>query len=188
MAEVTRVPIQPIAKGSLAKLWLGVIIAALIGLGIAYVAMPKGLELETLVEGAGANPQPGQAAFIRYVGRFSDGTEFDRSRDEAIPVPGIFPGGMLWPLEEGGMIKGFYRSILQMQKGGKYKVFIPSDLAYGDKPPPGSPIPPGADLVFEVELVDFMSREDFERRLSILQQVMARQAPPEQAGEPAPAQ
>src|SRR3546814_12313298 len=77
---------------------------------------------------------------------------------------------------------------LQMQKGGKYTLFIPADKGYGDNPQPGSPIPPGADLVFEIELVDFMSREDFQRRLGILQQVMAQQGPPAQGGEPAPAQ
>src|SRR3546814_3605316 len=43
-----------------------------------------------------------------------------------------------------------------------------------------SDLPPGADLVFEIELVDFMSREDFQRRLSILQQAMAQQGPPQQ--------
>src|SRR3546814_2279657 len=72
------------------------------------------------------------------------------------------------------MVPGFREGALQMQKGGKYTLFIPADKGYGDNPQPGSPIPPGADLVFEIELVDFMSREDFQRRLGILQQVIDR--------------
>lgn len=190
MAEITRVPIQPIAKGSLTRLWLGVIIAALIGLGIAYVAMPKGVDLETLTEGTGPNPTAEDVVFVKYVGKLADGTEFDRSQEIPLPVQGIFPEGNPLPLE--AMVPGFREGALQMQKGGKYTLFIPADKGYGDNPQPGSPIPPGADLVFEIELIDFMSREDFQRRLSILQQMMAQQAPgqgpPEQGGEPAPAQ
>lgn len=190
MAEITRVPIQPIAKGSLTRLWLGVIIAALIGLGIAYVAMPKGVELETLTEGTGPNPTAEDVVFVKYVGKLADGTEFDRSQEIPLPVQGIFPEGNPLPLE--AMVPGFREGALQMQKGGKYTLFIPADKGYGDNPQPGSPIPPGADLVFEIELIDFMSREDFQRRLNILQQMMAQQAPgqgpPEQGGEPAPAQ
>jgi hypothetical protein len=56
MTEVTRVPIQPIAKGSLTKLWLGVVVAILIGAGLAWAAMPKGLSVDTLVAGTGDNP------------------------------------------------------------------------------------------------------------------------------------
>src|SRR3546814_20430745 len=93
MAEITRVPIQPIAKGSLTRLWLVVIIAALIGLGIAYVAMPKGVELETLAAGTGPNPGAEDVIFVKYVGKLADGTEFDRSQDIPLPVEGIFPEG-----------------------------------------------------------------------------------------------
>lgn len=173
MAEITRVPIQPVARGSLTRLWLGVIVAALVGLGIAYVAMPKGVELETLVEGAGANPGPEDVVFVKYVGKLADGTEFDRSQEIPLPVPGIFPEGNPLPLD--AMVPGFRDGAMQMQKGGKYELFIPAELGYADAPPPGAPIPPGSDLYFEVELVDFMSREDFQRRIAILQQAMAQQ-------------
>ena len=57
-------------------------------------------------------------------------------------------------VEEGMTIDGFFTSLQQMQKGGKYEVFIPADQAYGAEPPPGAPIPPNADLIFEIELVD----------------------------------
>ena len=67
MAEVTRVPIQPVAKGSLTKLWLGVMIAILLGGGLAWAAMPKGLSVDTIVAGEGATPGIGDAIeFSRY--------------------------------------------------------------------------------------------------------------------------
>ena len=59
MTEITRVPLQPIAKGSLTKLWLGVIVAILIGGGLAWAAMPKGLDVEVITEGTGPSPQIG---------------------------------------------------------------------------------------------------------------------------------
>ena len=174
MTEVTRVPIQPIEQGSLTKLWLGVIVAILIGAGIAWSALPKSVDVTEITAGTGATPGPEDVVFVNYVGRLTDGTEFDRSPDMTAPLEGIFPQG--YPLQLDSMIPGFRTGLLQMQKGGKYELYIPSDQAYGDEPQPGSPIPPGADLVFEVEIVDFMSQADFERRLGILQQMMQGQA------------
>lgn len=176
MTEITRVPIQPIAKGSLAKIWLGVIVAVLLGAGLAWAAVPKGFSIETLQAGEGPKPQDGDMVFIQYVGTFADsGEEFDRSEGSPLPIPGIFPDGAPFPVEEGAAIEGFYMALKQVQKGGKYKLYIPSDLAYGDEPPPGAPIPPGADLEFEIEVMDIMSRETFDRNLMILQQQMQSQ-------------
>jgi FKBP-type peptidyl-prolyl cis-trans isomerase FkpA len=185
MTEVTRVPIQPIAKGSLTKLWLGVIVAILIGAGLAFLAMPKGLDLDTLVAGSGDTPKVGDVVFVKYKGSLaSDGTVFDESREIPLPVEGLFPEGSPFPVEEGATIPGFFSGLQQMQKGGKYKLFIPADQAYGAEPPPGAPIPPNADLVFEIEVIDILSRETFDRNLAILQQAMQQMMPPE--GSPAP--
>ena len=170
MAEVTRVPLQPIEKGSLTKLWLGIIIAVLIGAGIAWAAMPKGVELETLTEGTGPSPAADDVVFVKYVGKLADGTEFDRSQEVPLPVEGIFPEGNPLPLAQ--MVPGFREGAMKMQKGGKYTLFIPADQGYGASPPPGAPIPANSDLVFDVELVDFMSEEDFQRRIGMLQQMM----------------
>jgi len=173
MTEVTRVPIQPIAKGSLTKIWLGVIVAILLGAGLAWAAVPKGFSIDTLVAGEGPNPQAGDMVFVKYKGSLaSNGEVFDESQDIPLPIEGIFPEGSPFPIEEGATIDGFYQGLQQMQKGGKYELFIPSDMAYGAEPPQGAPIPPNADLVFEIEVVDFMDRETFDRNLSILQQAM----------------
>ena len=173
MTEVTRVPIRPIAKGSLTNIWLGVLVAILLGAGLAWAAVPKGFSIDTLVAGEGPNPQQGDMVFVKYTGKLaSNGEVFDESQDIPLPVEGIFPEGSPFPVEEGQTIDGFYKGLQQMQKGGKYELYIPADQAYGAEPPQGAPIPPNADLVFEIEVVDFMDRETFDRNLGILQQAM----------------
>ena len=179
MTEVTRVPLQPIAKGSLAKLWLGIAIGIVIGFGLAWLVVPKvlatinGVKVETIQAGAGPNPTAQDVLFVRYKGKLDDGTVFDESQDVPLPVPGIFPEGSPLPLDR--MLPGFTEGALKMQKGGKYVMTIPAEQAYGASPPPGAPIPPNADLTFEVEVVDFMTQQDFQRRLQTLQQMMAMQ-------------
>lgn len=177
MTEITPVPLQPIRKGSLTKLWLGVAIAVLLAAGLAFAALPKGVSVETVAAGTGDSPGADDVVFVRYVGRLDDGTEFDRSQDVPLPVQGIFPEGSPLPLNR--MIPGFAEAATQMKKGGQYVFHIPADKGYG---PDGQMdqqgnqvIPPNADLTFEVELVDFMSEEDFQRRLAVLQQAMQMQ-------------
>ncbi|MBX7496719.1 FKBP-type peptidyl-prolyl cis-trans isomerase [Qipengyuania sp. 6B39] len=187
MTEVTRVPLQPIAKGSLTKLWLGVIVAVLIGAGLAWAAMPKGVSIDTITEGTGDSPKIGEVVFVKYVGKLADGTEFDRSQELPMP-PGMLPEGTPMLLEEGTLIPGFITGLTQMRKGGKYELFIPSDQAYGANPQPGSPIPPNADLTFEIEVVDIMSRADVEQRIQALQAMMQQQQGQQEGAAPAPAQ
>ena len=177
MTEVTRVPLQPIAKGSLTKLWIGVIVAILVGAGLAWAAVPQGVKVETLVEGTGPTPDRTDVAFVRYVGKLPDGTVFDQSQEIPLPVEGIFPEGNPLPLDR--MVPGFTEGATQMQKGGKYLLTIPASMGYGAegrKDQMGNDvIPPNSDLVFEVEMIEFMSAEDFEQRLQALQSAMQMQ-------------
>lgn len=185
MTEITRVPIQPVAKGSLTKLWIGVILAIAVGAGLAWAAVPRGLNVDTITAGTGPLPEEGDVLFIKYKGMLAaDGTVFDESRDIPLPVEGLFPEGTPFPIEEGATIPGFFEGLKQMQKGGKYTLFIPADKAYGAEPPPGAPIPPNADLEFEIEVVDVMSQQTFERNLGILQQTMQAQMGEAGAGGP----
>ena len=188
MTEITAVPIKPVAKGSLTKLWLGVALAIAVGGGLAWAAVPRGVDLDTEVAGTGPTPKIGDVVFMNYKGTLvADGTVFDASRDIPLPVEGIFPKGTPFPIEEGATIPGFFEGLQQMQKGGKYTLFIPADKAYGAEPPQGAPIPPNADLEFEIEVIDIMSQATFERNLGILQQAMQKQgAPAVPGGAPAP--
>ncbi|RPF71992.1 FKBP-type peptidyl-prolyl cis-trans isomerase [Aurantiacibacter spongiae] len=168
MTEVTRVPLQPIAKGSLTKLWLAVIAALLLAGGAAWAAMPEGVTVDVVREGQGPHPAADDVVFVKYTGKLADGTVFDQSQPLPIPVQGIFPEGTPLPLSD--MIPGFREALVQTREGGQYEIFIPSESGYGDQVPPGGPIPPDADLSFDVEVMGFMSRPEFEQRVQLLQQ------------------
>ncbi len=170
MTEVTAVPLQSIAKGSLLKLWLGVLAAVVLAAAIAWAAMPKGVTVDEVTAGEGPSPTVEDVIFVRYTGRLEDGTVFDQSQDGAWPVPGILPDGAALPL--GQMIPGFQEAVLQMQKGGSYEVFIPSELGYGEDVQEGSPIPPNSDLYFNITLVDFMAEEEAQQRYMQMIQMM----------------
>lgn len=184
MSEVTRVPIQPIAKGSLAKLWLGVLAAVVLAGGIAWAAMPAGLVVKELAAGTGDGdvPELTDLVFLDYIGTLPDGTEFDRSQPNPPPPPEIealigalIPDGQLMQLE--GTVPGFRDAVLQMERGGKYEVRIPARLAYGDNPQPGSPIPAGSDLIFEITLHDFLSEAEAQERSAQIEAILREKMP-----------
>lgn len=193
MTEITRVPIQPIAKGSLTKLWLGVIAAVLLAAGLAWAALPGGVDVDVVAEGTGPSPAKNDVIFVRYTGKLADGTVFDQSQDVQLPIQGLLPAGTPLPLSR--MIPGFAEGAVQMKKGGKYTIFIPADKGYGAKGQTDQQgnqvIPPNADLTFDVELVDFMPEADFQRRIQVLQQAMQQMqgqgAQPGAPGAPVPA-
>ena len=193
MAEVTRVPLQPVSRNSLIMLFLGIVIGALIAGGTAWwMARPGSVDVTETQAGTGGHPKDTDVVFVKYVGKLAaDGKEFDRSQETPWPIPGIMPAGT--PMKLDGVVPGFREAILQMQKGGKYTVTIPADKAYGANPPPGSPIPPNANLVFEMELIDFMPLADAEAKFQQLQMAMMKQqqeqggAAPAPGGAPAPA-
>ena len=165
MAEIHRVPLLPIAKGSLIKLWLGVAVALSIGGGVAWAARSHDVRVKSLTDGTG--PSPGQDALVQfsYVGR-ADGKEFDRGDKATMDLQNTIPG--------------FREGLTRMQKGGKYRLTIPCDKAYGCEehrnPKTGEvAIPANADLVFEIELHDFISREEAVRRQQMMQQLQQMQ-------------
>lgn len=103
---------------------------------------PAELVVHDLVEGEGEAVEPGATVTTHYVGVLWDGGEqFDASWDRGEPAQ--------FPL--GGVIEGWQEGIPGMKVGGRRLLVIPPDLAYGDTPPPG--IPPGATLVFVIDLV-----------------------------------
>lgn len=194
MAEVTRVPLQPIAKGSLTKLWLGVIVAVLIGAGIAWAAVPAGIKVSTITAGTGDSIQVGDVAFVKYTGKLaSNGEVFDESQEFDLPIEGFLPEGNPFPVQEGATIPGFFTGLQKMQVGGKYELYIPAELAYGAEerrdPQTGDlTIPANSDLIFEMEVMDTMSEQEFQQRVGMLQQLMMGGGPPEGAPAAPPAE
>jgi FKBP-type peptidyl-prolyl cis-trans isomerase FkpA len=173
MTEITRVPLQPIARGALSKLWVGLAALALIAGGLAWATVPHGVNVEVVEAGSGDTPDGGDVVFANYTGRLADGTVFDEAKGQRVPLQGLFPDGA--PLSIGQMIPGMNDALTQVQKGGKYVIEIPADLGYGDEPPPGSNIPAGADLIFDLEVVEIMPQAEFEQRVGLFQQMMQMQ-------------
>lgn len=189
MAEVTRVPLQPISRGSLVMLFLGILIGLLIAAAFAWFTAPAGVSVDEVRAGTGDNPKATDVVFVHYTGKLEDGTVFDQSQPLPLPVQGILPEGTPLPLES--MVPGFREAALQMQRGGKYVVEIPAEKAYGAEgrinPQTGEGVPPNADLTFDIELVDFMPMAEVEQRFQRIQQMMAQQQGAPGAGQtPAP--
>jgi FKBP-type peptidyl-prolyl cis-trans isomerase FkpA len=104
---------------------------------------PSGLVYRSLKEGTGASPAATDVVKVHYRGSFPDGKEFDSSYSRGQPAS--------FPLNR--VIKCWTEGVQKLKVGGKAKLTCPSAIAYGERGTPGGPIPPGAVLQFEVELL-----------------------------------
>jgi peptidylprolyl isomerase len=112
-----------------------------------FTSQPATLQYIDEVAGTGASPQPGQVVRVHYTGWLTDGSKFDSSVDRGQPFE--------FPLGQGRVIQGWDAGVATMQVGGKRRLIIPSDLAYG----PGGrapAIPQNATLIFDVELLEIV--------------------------------
>lgn len=166
MSEVTAVPLRPIAKGSLAKLWVGIAAVFLIGIVAAFwgtskqvvmamspeefmasnakasgvVELPSGLQYEVLKEGSGPKPTMNDIVLVLYEGKLLSGKTFDSTSD-----------GKPRPIPVGGTIPGWAEGLQLMNTGSTYRLWIPPRLAYGESGA-GGVIPPNAVITFQVSL------------------------------------
>jgi len=107
-----------------------------------------GLQYEIIVAAEGEKPELESVVRVNYVGTFIDGKPFDSSNDD---------NGAYIPLEF--VITGWAEGLMLMSPGSQYRLFIPSDLAYGDEGIHGI-IPPYSTLIFTVELLEIVNEED----------------------------
>jgi FKBP-type peptidyl-prolyl cis-trans isomerase FklB len=105
--------------------------------------LQSGLQYIVVKDGTGAMPKPTDTVTVHYTGTLMDGTIFDSSVDRGEPAK----------FTVDGVIKGWTEALQLMKAGSRWKLFVPADLAYGNYSPPGSSIPPGSLLIFDVELI-----------------------------------
>jgi FKBP-type peptidyl-prolyl cis-trans isomerase len=112
------------------------------------VTLPSGLEYKILKAGDGPKPAASDQVVCNYRGTLINGTEFDSSYKRGQPATfGV-----------GQVIKGWTEALQLMPVGSKWQLFIPSSLAYGERPDPRSGIEPNAALIFEVELLSIVDK------------------------------
>lgn len=111
------------------------------------VTLPDGLQYEIVTKGTGPIPTAEDTVKANYIGALIDGKEFDNSykRGEPLTIP------------VSGVIKGWTEALEMMPVGSTWKLYIPSDLAYGDRGA-GGVIPGGATLTFTIELLDIVNK------------------------------
>ena len=168
MSEVTAVPLRPVAKGTVTRVWLGVSVAVLLGAGLAWAGTKKqvamgqpplvflakngrdhgvvttasGLEYKVLTPGHGSNAGATDIVMIDYDGKLLDGTTFDSTAQHGsaaiMPVAGSIPG--------------FSEGLQLMNRAARYRFWIPPQLAYGPQGAGDGVIPPNSVLQFDVTL------------------------------------
>ncbi|HEX7034537.1 MAG TPA: FKBP-type peptidyl-prolyl cis-trans isomerase [Pseudomonadales bacterium] len=113
------------------------------------VTLESGLQYEVLQPGQGEKPKPTDVVTTHYEGRLIDGTVFDSSYQRGEPAS--------FPLNR--VIAGWTEGLQLMSPGAKYRLFVPSELAYGERGA-GQVIPPNATLIFDVELLEIAPEDD----------------------------
>lgn len=190
MSTVTAVPILPVKRGYLIWLWIGLAAAVVMAAALAWAApvdpaesflarnrqaagvkqTASGLQYKVLAPGAGAPPTDADVALVMYDGMLTNGHRFDRS---AQPFPA--------PLGEQATVPGFEEALKLMPRGARYRVWIKPALGYGKdekKDPSGQVvIPANSVLVFDLDMLDYKSKDEL-RRLQMQQQMMSGQNMP----------
>ena len=123
--------------------------------------LPSGLKIISLKEGTGANPKIGDKVLVYYAGWLADGTLFDSNYEEIAIKFDKFDerrkeggGYEAFPMDyspDSRLVAGFKEGLLGMKIGDKIRIFIPPHLGYGEQG--GGPIPPNADLIFDLEII-----------------------------------
>jgi FKBP-type peptidyl-prolyl cis-trans isomerase FkpA len=180
MSEVTAVPLRPIKKGALTTLWIGLALGVAAAGGFAWlgtssaavatsgsneqflawngkqdgvITTASGLQYKVVQDGQGGSPTDSDAVLVGYKGALRDGKVFDENPQASFPVSGVVPG--------------FSEGLKLMKRGGKYRLWIPPALGYGDTAQ-GDAIPAESVLIFDVELLDYKSIAEIQAEMERL--------------------
>lgn len=188
--SVTAVPLRPVRRGTLIKLWAGIALTAVAAGALAWtgtsstiaangtseqylawngkqtgvVTTASGLQYRVIEPGEGEKPTDSDVVLVNYKGTLRDGKVFDQAERAPFPVDQVVPG--------------FSEGMKLMPKGAKYRFWIPPALGYGEAPQ-GDAIPANSLLVFDVEMIDFIPA-------ALLRQMQMQQQMQGGAGAPPP--
>src|SRR5687768_5220852 len=183
--SVTAVPLLPLKKGSVLKLWLGLALLVLAAAAIAWlgasafrpITTESGVRLRVVKEGAGPKVTPADVALIRY--KLHVGSE------DAPVIQDSDQGGQPFPATIDDVYPGFGEGLKMMQQGGRYVLWVPPGQHVQGPIPPGTPFQASDTLVFEIEVMQIAAgmagmfraqqQEQMRRQLEQLQ-------PPDGAG------
>lgn len=112
--------------------------------------MTQELQITDVVEGTGKAAVKGALIKTHYTGWLEDGSKFDSSHDRGQPFQCV--------IGTGRVIKGWDKGLMGMKVGGKRKLWVPAHLAYGERKI--GKIPPNSNLIFEIELLEVLTRDD----------------------------
>lgn len=113
--------------------------------------MTSELKIENLIDGTGKSAERGALITAHYRGWLEDGTEFDSSYKKNVPFQTV--------LSNKRVIQGWIIGLNGMKVGGVRRLWVPAELAYGDRQI-GNMIPPNSNLTFEIELIEVLTRDD----------------------------
>ncbi|MDI7258626.1 MAG: FKBP-type peptidyl-prolyl cis-trans isomerase [Thermodesulfobacteriota bacterium] len=111
------------------------------------VTLPSGLQYRVIKNGSGKKPKLTDTVTTHYKGTLIDGTEFDSSYQRGQPAS----------FQVNGVVAGWTEALQRMEEGAKWQLFVPSQLAYGERG--AGPIGPNATLIFEVELISVQEKK-----------------------------
>jgi hypothetical protein len=149
--SVTAVPLRPLARGSVLKLWLALIVLVAAGAAIAWVGTAPlqivttktGVRFQTIRSGSGPTIMPADLVAMRYRLTKLDGTQIENSDDMGQPF--VASADRVFP--------GFGEAMAMMQQGGRYRIWLPPGQHAPDPIPPGTPFSREDTLVFDVTVL-----------------------------------
>lgn len=193
MSAVTAVPLRPLAKGTVLKLWLALLVLCVAGAALAWVGTDRvqrtvtesGLQYQVIEPGEGTQITAADLLRIHLLGRRANGEIFANTL-----------GGQPLETPTENFIPGFSEGLKLMRPGARYRFWIPPSLGYQGNVPPSAPFGPEETLIFEIQVVDVapgMAQLYQMQQMQQMQQMMgpppgAEGAPPGGAGPSGPPQ
>jgi len=175
VSEVTAVPIAPLARGAVLKLWIGLLVLVLAAAALAWwgtkawqeITLPSGVRYRVVAEGAGPTITPADVFALNY--RLHVGTV------DAPAIESTETAGQPYVATTAEIFPGFGEALQHMRAGGRYVLWLPPGQHVPGPVPPGTPFSQSDTLVFEIEVLQIAAGMASARQMQMMQQMMQQQ-------------